>query len=339
MYGDRFPEDIKERFGTHICNPRTVVEVERATLLADTDVKVTREGKYLVYNLGRTSDHRYARTRMAEYFVMELESGRLLPLSPSKYADSPDVDCGISLLNPRGQRNYSHWVAHCLSLLQGAEEYERRTGKKPTVILPDDPPRFVTESLAALGYDESRRVEMTTSRLTVGTLVVPSDPYCDADGFSGALHDVSALEWVRDRIEKGLRLEDSVTSGGDGRRILISRKDTNRRRIVNRDEVIGALKRRGFERVVLSELSFEEQVSLFRDAETVVGVHGAGLVNIVFADGANVLELYGDHFNPEFYEFAELLGHRYACLSCLQQGEDVLVDVEAMNEALDEMGS
>ncbi|HEX5724982.1 MAG TPA: glycosyltransferase family 61 protein [Longimicrobiaceae bacterium] len=56
------------------------------------------------------------------------------------------------------------------------------------------------------------------------------------------------------------------------------------------------------------------QVALFARARVVVGAHGSGLANLVFAPaGARVLELMPERsFFPLFWHLAQALGHRYA---------------------------
>jgi hypothetical protein len=49
----------------------------------------------------------------------------------------------------------------------------------------------------------------------------------------------------------------------------------------------------GFDSYVLEDLSFYEQVDLFSSAEIVVGPHGAGFTNTIFADDLTLLELFG----------------------------------------------
>ena len=49
------------------------------------------------------------------------------------------------------------------------------------------------------------------------------------------------------------------------------------------DEIQPILTAYGFEDTILEGRSPAEQISLFRDAEAVVGVHGAGLTNILFS--------------------------------------------------------
>ena len=39
-------------------------------------------------------------------------------------------------------------------------------------------------------------------------------------------------------------------------------------------------------------MSIAEQIELFYDADYVIGVHGAGLVNIIFSSQINVLEIF-----------------------------------------------
>lgn len=64
------------------------------------------------------------------------------------------------------------------------------------------------------------------------------------------------------------------------KRVYINR--TNRR-LKNEDEVQAAVKRAGFTIVDLEQMTLDQQCRLFSDAEVVVGFHGAGLTNFVFA--------------------------------------------------------
>jgi hypothetical protein len=90
-----------------------------------------------------------------------------------------------------------------------------------------------------------------------------------------------------------LRRAFNITSSQKTNRIYISRADAKWRKISNEGEVIARLKRAGFIELVASSLSFSEQAELFRHASHVVGVHGAGLSNIVFCPpGTRVLEFF-----------------------------------------------
>lgn len=99
------------------------------------------------------------------------------------------------------------------------------------------------------------------------------------------------------------------------KKIFVSREDAGRRMLKNREEVLEILKSRGFKSYKLAELSFEEQVYLFSNAEKIVGVHGAGLTNILFSSNAEVVEIFGALFKPTYYLMAEALGINYHAVS------------------------
>lgn len=53
-----------------------------------------------------------------------------------------------------------------------------------------------------------------------------------------------------------------------------------------------ALSERGITPIVLSELGLLEKINLFRNAELVIGAHGAGLSHLIFAKpGMRVIEI------------------------------------------------
>ena len=74
--------------------------------------------------------------------------------------------------------------------------------------------------------------------------------------------------------------------------IYVSRTDAHRRPLRNEIALQEALAERGFTICVLSQMPLWEQAVLFHDAKLIVGPHGAGLANMVFArPGTHVVEL------------------------------------------------
>jgi capsular polysaccharide biosynthesis protein len=73
------------------------------------------------------------------------------------------------------------------------------------------------------------------------------------------------------------------------RRIYITRRKAIKRKVVNEEAVVSYLRQYGFEEVALEELHFCEQINLFRSAEVVVSMHGAGLANIIFMEPASIV--------------------------------------------------
>ena len=62
---------------------------------------------------------------------------------------------------------------------------------------------------------------------------------------------------------------------------------------------------------MLSSLTFEQQVELFASAEVVVGVHGAGFANIVFApENIKVIEVASKEYCPSMYRDIAFCRHQ-----------------------------
>jgi capsular polysaccharide biosynthesis protein len=101
------------------------------------------------------------------------------------------------------------------------------------------------------------------------------------------------------------------------------------RRIVNEADLVKQLLPYGFEVVTLGEMSFADQVQLFREAQIIVGPHGAGFTNAVFAQpGATLIELFSPcYINGCFWALANACGHRYGFIVGTQRGEDIEVDI------------
>jgi len=116
-----------------------------------------------------------------------------------------------------------------------------------------------------------------------------------------------ALDFLWSRLGRG-------ESGS--RRIYISRSDASGRRIVNETELTAFLSKLGFERVVLSGLSFEEQKKIFCESNVVIGVHGAGLANAVFAPpGTVVIEIFHPLYaTPGYAAIAEASAWKYVAI-------------------------
>jgi hypothetical protein len=81
-----------------------------------------------------------------------------------------------------------------------------------------------------------------------------------------------------------LRATAPDLSGALPKRIYISRENftTPRRRVANYEEFKSVLQEFDITPVVLDGMSGIQQIQLLRNAEVVVGVHGAGLSNILF---------------------------------------------------------
>lgn len=74
--------------------------------------------------------------------------------------------------------------------------------------------------------------------------------------------------------------------------IYISRAKAPKRKFKNESKILDYLIPRGFKCVFLEDLSFTEQIELFRDAKVIIGIHGAGFANLIWSERATVLEIF-----------------------------------------------
>lgn len=156
------------------------------------------------------------------------------------------------------------------------------------------------------------------------------------------------------RVVSGLSAE--ATPQANRRRIFISRQkfQTPKRRIVNIDEIEPLLQTYGFEPVILEDLSVVEQIRLFAQAEAVIGVHGAGLANMIFSPPDCRMLLLENPRNISvglsrmFSELAVVCGLRHQVISVQEEvvegvdyssfgdvhNRDIIVDPNALKAAL-----
>ena len=77
------------------------------------------------------------------------------------------------------------------------------------------------------------------------------------------------------------------------------------------------MKNNGFKIVKLSELSFEEQVMTFRNADTIVGLHGAGFANLVFCTpSTKIVEIKANPNDIVIKSLANKNNLTYESISC-----------------------
>jgi glycosyl transferase family 61 len=101
-------------------------------------------------------------------------------------------------------------------------------------------------------------------------------------------------------------------ASGVPRRIFLTRNRTRGRSLRNFEKLLPVLDAGRLEIVDTENMSIFEQMELFAQAEVVVGIHGAGLTNLVFRGGrpTKLLEIFPPHdADPSFYLLAKDLGY------------------------------
>lgn len=123
-----------------------------------------------------------------------------------------------------------------------------------------------------------------------------------------------------------------------GNFIYISRKNARVRRLNQEEEVQALLERIGFKTYYLETMSFVEQIQLFRSAEIIVGLHGAGLAHMIFCEpGTYIIELNGNFENKNHYaHIAHCCDLQYfRFIRCqYDETENVKIDLQILEAAV-----
>ena len=169
---------------------------------------------------------------------------------------------------------------------------------------------YYREVIARIGM-EDRLIIPEAKRVTVRAPEILFSSNIAAD-FRHPAHYCAG--WAIDGLRRVMGVEDLPARRG--RKLLISRGDAKGRAVLNWGALLPVFARYGFETVELTGLPLAEQMALFRDASQVVGVHGAGLTNILFAPReCSVLEILPPLVATQAYWLlASRLGQRYTAM-------------------------
>lgn len=193
---------------------------------------------------------------------------------------------------------YWHWISEALPRLFAITHLPF---DEIRVIVSRDLSDWQKESLEAVGLSHLNFLPLNRRHLQLEVLFFPS--YV---GTPGNPHPWG-YNWLRERIRG-----NCMPSRSD-RRIYITRRAAQRRRVANEAELEPILSRYGFEIVEAERLTLREKTHIFGAAEAVIGLHGAGLTNILLSPpGCKVLEIFDpNHMNVNNYAAADVLGMEY----------------------------
>jgi len=214
--------------------------------------------------------------------------------------------------------NYYHWLTETVLRLWRAKDLLH----EHVVLLPESlrEIRFVRQSLEALDIRNVRYVKEGAMRVKHLTLV-ENKPYCN-HYFPELCQNIGAYfsDYVRTK---------SIPAPGFGDKIFISRKKAERRKLVNEDEVERLLSEYGFKSVDFEDFDFFQQVAILGKARYLIGMHGAGLTNMLFMPkGSKVLEFHREIYSRDdlhsdvYWKLASALGHHYYYQFCEAESKD-----------------
>ena len=245
--------------------------------------------------------------------------GRVSPDGRDFVVSLPPVDRVIAepfiLLGT--DENFSHWLERNLLKLAVLEAHG--IDESLPLLINDDLRGYQREYLRLVGVPPERLLPVPRGLVVACRKVAV--PVCLRNRPRMRL----GMDWLRARVA------DHMSPPALARDLVfVSRRDSSLRVMHNEAELEQALKPLGFTTFVAGEAPVTEQIRAFSRARVIVGAHGAGLTNLIFAPpGAFVLEIAtpGSAGMEEFRFIAGALGQKIVTLVAERPGDNARPDV------------
>ena len=196
-----------------------------------------------------------------------------------------------------GNNNYWHWLLDVLPRFSLCSKFVN-LNEIDYFLLPSILKKFQEETLDCLNIPKHKRISSEKFRHIKAKELIMTDHPLVTSG-NATKDNLNIHNWIISWLRFNFLNLNTITEQKIKNKIYIDRNNTTsnqkpQRLISNEDEIKKYLLKNNFIFVKLHETSFREQVNLFNNAECIVGLHGAGFVNVVFCKpGTKIIELRG----------------------------------------------
>ncbi|MDA9355324.1 glycosyltransferase family 61 protein, partial [Amylibacter sp.] len=203
--------------------------------------------------------------------------------------------------------NYGHFLIEHLMKLVIINNLSKTLPDKKIVIVVESPcPKWKLDLISIIANIDYEIFELDSHVDLIGSTYISTYPSYNYELFTTARQTILSKLQIKNTKEK--------------LKLYISRKLAKDRKILNEDEIIEQLTVQGFTVIYPELLSINEQISLFSNADTVLGMHGSGLANIIFCENVKLIELMPcAKFNTMFFGISMVLGFKYVSISTSEQ--------------------
>ncbi len=238
------------------------------------------------------------------------------------------------------KNNYWHWIFDSLPKIAILEKLNI---KKPDFyLIPSLKKKYQLETLLNLNIPYEKLLDGEKYKhIKCNHLLTVDHPYVFNNNPSSSIINIPfwIIKWLRRKYKK-----NKSNSKNLSKKIYINREtdsEISNRMIINNDEVKNLLKNKGFEILTLANYSFRDQVCIFKNAEFIVGLHGAGFTNLIFSrPKTKVIELCTRHSGNIFSNLGKTCHLNYKKLidgsskPNKHQDNHVMVDLEKLKKLI-----
>lgn len=286
------------------------------------------KGEGMVYALA--SDHTYFRDMVFHLYWNYFEKIAAKTIPPASSFEGT-----LGVLAWAGHTNYWHWLHDTL----GRYHLLQLSGfKVDKYVLPPLTLPFQRETIKMLGIPDDKILQlMPGEHVKADQLILPSVPF----------NVGTCVKWTIEFLRDAFLKENRYTSVNHYDRIYISREDASWRRVANESKLMELLVKKGFKKIVLSNLTLQEQIDIFSSANVIISPNGAGLANLMFCQpGTKIIQLFTST-SDEFIKIGKYLDLDYRFLKCRKANpvsteheviQNLVVDVKKIAGILEEEG-
>lgn len=221
----------------------------------------------------------------------------------------------VSIVSGRdAKNNYYHWLIDVLPKILILED-EIKKNKINNILVPNYEKRYQKESLSCFfKKNNTNFINLSQNKFLQFDNVI----FC-TNNSNFEFYNHHLLKKFKNKILKYIKLK-KIKAKYDYKKIYIDRFDANKNKdrfLANQKELKNKLKKEGFKFITLSDYSFFEQALIFNNAKLIVGLHGAGLANILFAKkSTKIIELTNSEWPDMYYKLSKCLNLNYKKVLC-----------------------
>ena len=205
---------------------------------------------------------------------------------------------GVGLI----ENNYSHaWTE------LAARAYASSVSKiKYDYILIDFENEFTRQIIKILNLSDKKiLIGSKYTYLTANNLIYPELINNFKEYFINGIsiyHRKYLPSWIKFLYREALNNIKLSNKENTFRKVYISRREKSFRKIINENNLIHLLERKGYQTLYFEDYSVVDQIKIMQDSNEVIAIHGAGLVNINFCRrGTKILELFPSNYQCAFF--------------------------------------
>lgn len=238
-------------------------------------------------------------------FVLNRSRIKLLLTIKYIFNKGESIENGI-LITDNWSKEYFHWLTDALTRYVVSEKYCNQS----VLLLPIkfNESNYIIESLDFL---KIKYQFITKKKTFIHNLILPSHTANTGN------YNVEAINKLNDKFVN--------KSTKPVKKVYVSRQQATRRKITNESELVQLLMNYNFEIHYFENYSFHKQLKLLNESKILVGLHGAGLTNMLFMPkGGIIVELrnQNDTTNNCYFSLASDLKHDYYYLKCQGDNND-----------------